>query len=189
MRRNRDVVLPCLREMKDIALKKRQKRWNDSKKIVEFEVGDVVNVMARNSDTTISVADKKSGTYEVNNVDGSSVLNIGSHRTPTTEIILRHTREATAPLMSYEFKKDLGKYKHEDMTYYTTEFADGAQYDLPSSEFDDPDVLKAFDKKFCKRLHNNKADTEAILPTNNRPDVVKVYPQTSSIPSFKDHGM
>ncbi|KNC81141.1 hypothetical protein SARC_06523 [Sphaeroforma arctica JP610] len=89
MRRTRDVVFPCLREMKDIALKKRQKRWNDSKKIVKFEVGDIVNIMAHNSDTTvltakyigsfiISVADKKSGTYEVNYVAGSSALNVGS---------------------------------------------------------------------------------------------------------------
>ncbi|KNC85674.1 hypothetical protein SARC_02158 [Sphaeroforma arctica JP610] len=156
--------------------------------------------MARNSDTTvltakyigpfkISVADNKSGTYEVNNVDSSSTLNIGSHRIPTTEIILRCTREATTLLMSYEFKKIVGKYNNEDITYYTTEFADGAQWDLPPSAFDDPDVLKAFNRKFRKRLHKNMSDAEAILPTNKRPDVVKVYPQTSFIPSFKDHGM
>ncbi|KNC83069.1 hypothetical protein SARC_04662 [Sphaeroforma arctica JP610] len=198
MRRTRNVVFPCLREMKDIALKKRQKRWNNSKKIVEFEVGDKVNIIARNSDTIvltakcigsfkISVADKKRGTYEVNNVDGSSSLNIGSHRIPTTETILRRTREATTHLMSYEIKKTLGKYKHEDMTCYTTEFTDGVQYDLPPSAFDDPDVLKAFNKKIHKRLHNNKADAVAIIPTNKRPDVLKVYPLTSSIPSFKDH--
>ncbi|KNC84325.1 hypothetical protein SARC_03449 [Sphaeroforma arctica JP610] len=156
--------------------------------------------MARNSDSTvltanyigpfkISVSDKKSGTYEVNNVDGSSAIRIGSHRIPTTEIILRRTREAATPLMSYEFKKILGKYKHENMTYYTTEFADGAQYDLLPSVFDDPDVLKAFNKKFRKRLHKNKADAEAVLHTNKRPDVVTVYPQTLFIPSFQEHGM
>ncbi|KNC87022.1 hypothetical protein SARC_00832 [Sphaeroforma arctica JP610] len=130
----------------------------------------------------ISVANKKSG-------DGSSALNIGSHRIPTTEFILRRTCEAISPLMSYEFKKIPGKYKHDNMTYYTMEFADVAHYDLPPSPFDDPDVLKAFNKKFRKRLHKNKADAYAILPTNKHPDIVKVYPQTSFIPSFKQHGM
>ncbi|KNC84107.1 hypothetical protein SARC_03672 [Sphaeroforma arctica JP610] len=57
------------------------------------------------------------------------------------------------------------------------EFADGAQYDPPPSAFDDPDVLKAFNKKFRKGLHKNKVDAEAILPINKCPDVVKVYPQ------------
>ncbi|KNC69772.1 hypothetical protein SARC_17711, partial [Sphaeroforma arctica JP610] len=67
------------------------------------------------------------------------------------------------------------------MTYYTTEFANGARYDLPPSAFDDPDVPKAFNKKFRKRLHKNKAEAGTILPSN------KILLSDSSDDSDSDH--
>ncbi|KNC80952.1 hypothetical protein SARC_06701 [Sphaeroforma arctica JP610] len=177
MRRTRDVAFPCLRETKDIAFKKRQKRWNDSKKIVEFEVGDIVNIMARNSDTTvltakyigpikmISVADKKIGTYGVINVDGSSALNIGHIAFRRQKLsFVAHVKLLHLLCLTGLRRFSLSTNINDDMTHSTMKFEDGVQYDL--SLFDDPGLLKAFDKEFRKRLHKYKADDDAILPSS-----------------------
>jgi len=135
LKRVQEVVYPHLREIKNIDLLKKQKRWDNTHNIQLFEVGDIVKLtsryMSKNSLSNrhvgpykISYHDKKSDTYELNNLDGSSALNLDSHRVPTSDITLSRTHDSVAPFDREEFKDIIGCETREDVTYYKTRFHD-----------------------------------------------------------------
>lgn len=169
------VVYPTLREKRNVALLKAQERWSKKKKQAFFKEGDIVNIRQRNSDTgklysyfigpyVISVHDEKSDTYEVNNVEGSSALNMGLSRIPVDQIQLCRTYKDTTPLEQHEFKKIIGIETINGITYYKTLFYDNEVYNLTSADFGNPDYLKSVNKKWRKRLHKNKEDKDKLFP-------------------------
>jgi len=156
-----------------------------------------VNLMSRNSDKTvlsslflgpykISVANHVAGTYELVNVDGSSALNLGSHRIPTGELILNRSYDSSVPFDRAEFKEILSREDKDGVTYYKTKFHDNTIHMLTSDAFDNSDYLKAFNKKWRKRLHKNQSDKDAMFPEVNS-EPLRYYPPTQFMPSFTKH--
>lgn len=196
-----NVVYPCLQEHKNKVLLKAHDRWNNTKNIVQYKVGDYVNIINRNANVTelsskttgpfiISYHDEKSDTYEVNNIDGTSATNLGTHRIPTSEISFARSFDSDVPVMESQVKDIIDKTSENGYTYYKTRFMDGTVVWLTSDAFrESRDFLRNFNKKWNKRLHKNTRDKRKGFPkVTANPDGSEIpyLPPTSYVTKLSD---